>query len=301
MTAIVSGVSRAQNASDQCRDVLITAAHNINQNLKEANISTKAWQSLCAANSAAAKSNSSFGLGLSVPGVGSGSLDSNSGSASNVMANSCNNGTQQLDSSNLDIVLQNFVDHEAVAAWRDCIKVQNLGSGLWSTVERAGQDLVINIWWVDKIGVPSTKVNYSDISGVSGPCATTPWPPVGTVITTAGANYICKAAGLGQVAFVVSADHGKTSFKVPAYQQPSQQPPPPAPDPRSACLNGNVSGCKQAAADVLKTCLSGPPGISCRYEAQCLGDMELALEAGNNAAVNQMRSTKCKFPTGGKF
>jgi hypothetical protein len=37
---LTCGEGYAQNAADQCRDVLITAAHNINQHLNKANIST---------------------------------------------------------------------------------------------------------------------------------------------------------------------------------------------------------------------------------------------------------------------
>jgi hypothetical protein len=292
LLAAAPGPATAQNAADICRDVLVTAAHNINERLDQSNIAINAKASLCSSSSRG--SGSGTGLGV---GYGGASLNFNNQQMNQAKANSCNNEQQSLDQNNLDIVLQNFVNNEAVHAWQDCMNKQ--GQGLRSLLERKGDNVIIKLWWVDRVGISSVSVtNDAQISGVSGPCAQSPWPKKGTEIKSFPLTYMCTQAGKQEVAFAVQTDRDSTTFFVPAYAPPATAP---ARSDRDLCFDGNSGACTREAAAHKQTCGNGPNSLNCQREAQCLDDMAIALDNNNQAAFQSMRSSQCRFPGGGRF
>jgi hypothetical protein len=212
-----------------CRDVLVMAAHNETQRLNVANIATEAKAGLCTQGQQTSSRDTHGDLDIlyvGSEGYGKGGGNYDQSQIDDLKQSACSHNGNSLDSHSLDVLLQNVVNNDAVAAWRECMS--NGGQGLRSLIQRNGDELILQLWWQDRgVGVPTVTVTDASISGLIGSCVDAPWPPRGMTIGSAVRQHVCTRKGDERVTLSVETDHGSTLFAIPAkitIPQPQPQP-----------------------------------------------------------------------------
>lgn len=297
MLILCVGSAAAQEAADRCRDILVYAAHNINQSFRTTNMASDVKNAMCNTSSGSTSSNRSGSGGLVVFGA-FGMKGGGANQQIQQMQNQvCSSGQNELNDSQLDQTLSNLVDHESVAAWRACM--DNQGTGLIGTIERDEDLVVLRLRWVARFDVDRAAIQSVQVSGVECPSI---WEP-GTAVGSVPLIVQCNGSRAKAVSIVVQTDRDAIRLRSPVVQvaipqEPSAREATPAKSERDRCLDGETSLCdKLARENAAKCARSGGTPVDmrmCQQESILLQDVSTSTTARDRACAVDRSGAACR-------
>ncbi|WP_210253046.1 hypothetical protein [Beijerinckia sp. L45] len=284
----------AAGSADQCRDILIYAAHNRYQSLQTGNIKSDLKTAMCNGTSSSDGSSSSIGAGLSVLGYGSGTFDKGKQNLKTAQSQICSSGESQLSNDQFDQVAKDVVDADSVAAWTKCIG----SGGLVGSIERNGDIVIFHLQWIGLNSIDSTELVNTDIDGVN--CQTI-WPD-GTHVGSLKLQKQCHGDAKKAITVTFQAKNDSLTLKSPGASDLSPTPPDNR-TRREKCLDGMSDECVLYADDIRKDCdakysqatLAGASQWRiCAQTTVNVSDYVNSLTAKDEACKNNISAMQCK-------
>ncbi|OAH40738.1 hypothetical protein AX289_29340 [Methylorubrum populi] len=297
MLILSVGSAAAQEAADRCRDILVHAAHNINQSFRTTNMASDVKNAMCNTSSGSTSSNRSGSGGLVVFGA-FGMKGRGANQQIQQMRNQvCSSSQNELSDNQLDQALSNLVDHESVAAWRACM--DNQGTGLIGTIERDEDLVVVRLQWVARFDVDRAAIQAVQVSGVECPSM---WAP-GTAVGSVPLIVQCNGSRAKAVSIVVQTDRDAIRLRSPVVQIAIPQEAPaqdatPAKSERERCFDGESSLCDKLARENTARCArSGGSPVDmrmCQQESILLQDMSTGTAERDRACAGDRNGSACR-------
>lgn len=269
----------AQEAADRCRDILVHAAHNIDQSLRTTQMASDLGGVLC--------------------GTPSSDGDRGGGSAAFAAFNPkesarkriqrmrdqvCVGGRKELDDSQLEQTLSDLVDQGTLGQWRDCMRAE--GTGLIGTIERDGDSAVIRLRWTEQLGVQRAVIENVAVTGLECPSMWTR----GTVVGNAPLVVRCDGNRDLAIDIAIRTDRDAIRLRSPIVKTAASKAAPPRSE-REGCFAGDVDACFYAAMENGRKCApldrSGAEFQACHQQSLVLLDLWEGLKARNSACVNR--------------
>lgn len=287
MTFSSVSIATGQEGPDRCRDILIYAAHNQNQSLSINSMSSDVKSLICSGQENNDTLTDTKGGGIKIFGTGSGNLSLAKQNIHSVKSNSCSSGESALTKDNLDKVLSDIVDHDAVAAWKSCMEAG--GSGLVGTIERAGQSAIVRLQWYARYGVDQVRIVNIDIAGLE--CTNNIWPK-DTVVNSVRLNRLCKAIPNSDMLVAIQTDKDSVTLRSPEPTAilPSPEPPKPQLSSRERCFSGESDQCRLLAQSFTQNCGGNR---TCEQNGINYNDIAGNLESVSRDCKNNDTSMQC--------